>query len=271
MPLADGPDPTNLPASHLAQSKVVNACTASSVEGMDGGHLLSLLQGAYAKMCDIRLEGADAHVRGMAGGLDGVYKVSTCEGGRPAFLRQHSPLWRSLPPPPPLFLFPYRMGPVNWTQFLLQKPGLLCAGPHGCDGSSSRPRCSVSACPAEERLLWFSTVHKDWDFSNGSTANPVCTPPPPPLLLTPPSIHSIFTKGQAVPQVFSQAVWAQGLTSRRHLDAMLSTSASATPASESLAASHWFRESPMLGCTFTGWYGGVGLLFRSGRVDGEEE
>ncbi len=47
--------------------------------------------GAYAKMCDVQLQGADAHVRGLPGGLDGIYAVSTCEGGRPAFLRKRSP------------------------------------------------------------------------------------------------------------------------------------------------------------------------------------
>ncbi len=151
-------------------------------------------------------------------------------------------------------------GPRQKAQFCCRSLGaqaVMCWPSWVCNGSSGRARCSLSACPAEERLLWFSTVHKDWDFSNGSTANPVCatTNPNPPLPPhTPPTIHSTFTRGQAVPQILSQAVRAQGLSSRRHLDAMLSTSASATPASESCLSLAYLplRQSPMLGCTYTG-------------------
>ena len=47
-------------------------------------------------MCDIQVSGADVHVPLLPGGVDGVYKVHTCESGRPAFKRQKSQPGREL-------------------------------------------------------------------------------------------------------------------------------------------------------------------------------
>lgn len=78
--------------------------------GADG---TPILDGAYKQMCDIQVTGANAQVPLLAGGLDGIYRVHTCENGRPAFRRITNP-----------------------------------------DG--------------EDRLLWYSSKHKDWDISNGT-------------------------------------------------------------------------------------------------------
>lgn len=46
-------------------------------------------QGAHAgsKPCDIQIQGVDKSAPGLAGGMDGVYKVLTCENGRPMYKR----------------------------------------------------------------------------------------------------------------------------------------------------------------------------------------
>ena len=49
----------------------------------------ALLAGTAA--CDVKLSGADKTVPNLNGGLDGVYKVTACESGRPLFTRQKSP------------------------------------------------------------------------------------------------------------------------------------------------------------------------------------
>ena len=40
--------------------------------------------------CDLKLEGADATLKGLQGGLDGVYAVSSCESGLPLYKRKDS-------------------------------------------------------------------------------------------------------------------------------------------------------------------------------------
>lgn len=47
--------------------------------------------GAYKGMCDLQLTGANKLVPLLSGGLDGIYKVHTCENGRPAFRRAKGP------------------------------------------------------------------------------------------------------------------------------------------------------------------------------------
>lgn len=42
-------------------------------------------------MCDIQVTGANAQVPLLAGGLDGIYRLHTCENGRPAFRRITNP------------------------------------------------------------------------------------------------------------------------------------------------------------------------------------
>lgn len=42
-------------------------------------------------MCDIQITGGNKLVPLMPGGIDGIYKLHTCENGRPAFKRQRSP------------------------------------------------------------------------------------------------------------------------------------------------------------------------------------
>lgn len=43
---------------------------------------------AGATPCDIQIEGVDSVAPGLKGGLDGVYKVATCENGRPLYKRE---------------------------------------------------------------------------------------------------------------------------------------------------------------------------------------
>ena len=40
--------------------------------------------------CDLKLEGADSVLKGMQGGLDGLYEVSSCESGLPTYKRKDS-------------------------------------------------------------------------------------------------------------------------------------------------------------------------------------
>ena len=40
--------------------------------------------------CDLKLEGADKVLKGMAGGLDGLYEVNSCESGLPTYKRKDS-------------------------------------------------------------------------------------------------------------------------------------------------------------------------------------
>jgi hypothetical protein len=47
--------------------------------------------GAYKGMCDLQLTGANKLVPLLHGGLDGIYKLHTCESGRPAFKRTTGP------------------------------------------------------------------------------------------------------------------------------------------------------------------------------------
>ena len=45
----------------------------------------------------MKLEGADKLLKGVAGGLDGVYAVASCENGRPLYKRQGSAPGRACP------------------------------------------------------------------------------------------------------------------------------------------------------------------------------
>jgi hypothetical protein len=47
--------------------------------------------GAYKGMCDLQLTGANELAPLLIGGLDGIYKLHTCENGRPAFKRATGP------------------------------------------------------------------------------------------------------------------------------------------------------------------------------------
>lgn len=47
--------------------------------------------GAYKGLCSLQLTGANKLVPLLAGGLDGIYKLHTCENGRPAFKRATGP------------------------------------------------------------------------------------------------------------------------------------------------------------------------------------
>ena len=40
--------------------------------------------------CDLKLEGADSVLKGMQGGLDGLYEVASCESGLPTYKRKDS-------------------------------------------------------------------------------------------------------------------------------------------------------------------------------------
>ena len=40
--------------------------------------------------CDLKLDGADSVLKGMQGGLDGLYEVSSCESGLPTYKRKDS-------------------------------------------------------------------------------------------------------------------------------------------------------------------------------------
>lgn len=37
--------------------------------------------------CDLKVEGADKVLKGLPGGIDGVYQVTSCESGRPLYTR----------------------------------------------------------------------------------------------------------------------------------------------------------------------------------------
>ena len=87
--------------------------------------------------CDLKLEGADAVLKGLSGGLDGLYVVSSCESGLPLYKRKDS-----------------------------KAHGAQCARKWGCSAWLLNSLCD---CCAENRVLWYSGEYRDWDISNGST------------------------------------------------------------------------------------------------------
>lgn len=52
----------------------------------------SMSDGAFASLCELRLSGADLLAKTVPGGIDGVYAVKSCQGGRPTYLRKNSPV-----------------------------------------------------------------------------------------------------------------------------------------------------------------------------------
>lgn len=46
---------------------------------------------AGTQPCNLKLEGADALLTGLSGGVDGKYEVWSCENGRPMYKRAASP------------------------------------------------------------------------------------------------------------------------------------------------------------------------------------
>ena len=61
-------------------------------------HIISALEVSFCvvccsgnKPCDLKIDGADKHLKGLTGGLDGKYEVHSCENGRPLYKRENSP------------------------------------------------------------------------------------------------------------------------------------------------------------------------------------
>ena len=73
-----------LPVDVLAVRPSLASTMACKARGM-------LCSGAYKGMCDLQLTGANKLVPLLHGGLDGIYKLHTCESGRPAFRRTTGP------------------------------------------------------------------------------------------------------------------------------------------------------------------------------------
>ena len=97
----------------------------------------------------------------MPGGLDGIYKLHTCENSRPAFLRKNS--------------LPGGASAVAYgtdCRYMAMPPhSALCT--QKTERSSSLALLSTIFRSAEDRLLWYFEKHKDWDISNGTAPQPV--------------------------------------------------------------------------------------------------
>lgn len=46
--------------------------------------------------CDMKLSGVDSQLANLTGGMDGLYKLWSCEGGRPLYKREEPGAWLSL-------------------------------------------------------------------------------------------------------------------------------------------------------------------------------
>ncbi len=53
--------------------------------------MVSCVQPTGVPACDLSIEGADKVLTLLKGGIDGVYKVTSCQHGRPLYVRQNSP------------------------------------------------------------------------------------------------------------------------------------------------------------------------------------
>lgn len=61
-----------------------------------GVRLPYCITGAWAAgtaPCDIKLTGVDSQLANLTGGMDGLYKLWSCEGGRPLYKREEPGAW----------------------------------------------------------------------------------------------------------------------------------------------------------------------------------
>lgn len=101
--------------------------------------------------CDIKLTGVDSQLANLTGGMDGLYKLWSCEGGRPLYKREEPGAWLYLS----IFAF---MGPCAWLSSTCISASHLFMGNLGRLKTSLDLTCSMSGA---QLCIHSSTANPD--------------------------------------------------------------------------------------------------------------